>query len=284
MSGIYKNTLVTNKVFLKDENDKYYNINDSIKDLKDEINKIKSDSDEPPPPPWAGKSYSTKFNMTETSKWNRWNETGKTILESPVGPLLSNGFFVDVTYQFTNDGTKLLRHLGASTSSYDEIEKSFISNKVVPFKIEGDEVVPLYSHGTGKVYRSDVFVDYPDGKVSIKYYRAPGFYFTDNYNTLHYRYDPDAHYHHSFGLEFFYSSSESDSAVGEILENFDMWIRDPACYLGEESPVLKYDDEFIKNTPSADELIEQNDMETMTVANDPRPNQKKTILEFIEKP
>ena len=285
MSGFYKNTVVTNNVFLKDENHKYYNINDTIKDLKDEISKIKSDSDEPPPPPWGGKCYSIRVNIWETSKYNRWNETEKSIYESPLSAALTDGIFLDVTYQFTADGKKLLRHVGTSPISFDDItEKSFVNNKVVPFKIEGDEEVPLYSHGTGKVYKSSSYLEYPDGKISAPYYRAPGFYFTDNYNTLHYRYDPDAHYHNDLGLEFFYSSAETDSLIGKLVDEFDMWIRDPVAYASDGVAVLKYDDNFTKNTPLADELIEQNNMEIMTVVNDPRPNQKKTILEFVNKP
>ena len=69
----------------------------------------------------------------------------------------------------------------------------------------------------------------PEGNYLLQpYYRSPGLKFSNNYNSMQLRPDPNAHYLRDFGLEFYYSN-ESTSVLA-VLETTNKWVMDNAGY------------------------------------------------------
>lgn len=231
-------------------------------------------------PPWAGRAYSGYVHIWETSLYNRW--TNKTVADSPLGPLFGGGVFVKFTYQFSGDGRRILRHMGNSLTSFEDVSQDFLTNPLIPFEVHGNEVRPLYKEG--EVYAGERIVQYPDGPVRQPFYRHPGHRFNEDFSTMYYRSDPDAHFQTDFGLEFYYEKNGTSSNIALQLEKFDEWIMDPAGYNSTSPPVLHYDPEFTQNTPTVEELTATHKLSTLSVQWDPKPNQPKRNRPWLVKP
>lgn len=237
-------------------------------------------------PPWAGRSYTIEGQVFESSLYNRWKNN---VYDSPLIDILPNGVFVKATYQFSMDGTRMLRHLGTSPISIDSIKQDFKNNPIVIFNIKNNkELIPLPNYENNEVYYGERLVPYPDGVVNQPYYRHPGHYFSDDFNTLYYREDDYAHYKKDFGLEFYYKTEKTTSNLVKLTDEFDKWIIDPAVYITKDgngkSVNLHYDKDFTDKTPSVEELAKRENLSYLSVAQNPNSNQEKYNYGSKEKP
>ena len=229
------------------------------------------------PPPWAGKAYTFMNFIVETSKFNRWNPPNMPSAV-PCEILGSGGIRVKATYQFSADGSKLLRHSGTSTESFAKIETN--TNPVVPFEIVEDGLVPLTSENT--VYFGRRLIPYEGGQFVQTYYRNPGVKFNSDYTEMTLRNDPTAHFLSDFGLEFWYDASSTGPLVAA--ETIDQWVLDNAGYGLNDASELRFvrDIEF-ESGLSFEQYVQRDPVATaeMSIVSDPAPDQERLVYDKL---